>query len=505
MRGLGRVVMGAGLVLALGWSGLWAFARGQIEDKLDAGLDRIRAGGLAVEVGAKRVSGFPFSFAAEFEDVTFTDPATGLRTELPALATRVGLDSPGEIVTELPDRFTLTLPLDRSLRATIPGLPPRLTLELEGEEIALRLPVNLEGTPPRSGALTAKRLSIRPIDADLGTDFSLRMVGLDANGALGEPDAMPGGSVGLSQGRLSAAAFALEYTTSGGGEHSRVTLGLSNAKLGVESTAKDEQTLRRVLNGEPGDSGTLTLESGALDGALVVAGTGPTDGRLDASGRAFWGSLAIEKGGMETKGRLTAPEITLAPADASNPYRGGVTAKTLETTLLSPVAPGPQMRAVRMAATLEAFSPDTALWQRLDPESKLPRTPGRAAIEIQGTGRYTKPPGQMRPGEAVPLELGNLSLSTFELSGLGAAATGRGDVEFLQPVNEPVGDFTLQLTGALGLLRRLHEAGLISEKSLQSLATLAAFYTRAGDGPDKLVTDIAIAPGEIRVNGDRIR
>lgn len=505
MRGFGRLVAGSGVLLAVAWCALWVFGRGEIENRLDAGIDAMRDGGLAVEVGARRVSGFPFAFAAEFEDITLTDPRSGVSTVLPALSSRVALDAPDELVTELPERFSVTVPIDPGLRAAVPGLPPRLVLGFETEALELVLPVQVDGGPPRGASVRARRLRISPIGTAFGTDFDLELEGLEASGTLGSPEAVEGGSVARSIGRMRAGRLVLNLDIADGRARRTISVDLADTAVGIESDARDMADLRRLLNGAPEGEGTVTLSSAAFDGTAELRGTGTADGRVSAEGESLSGRFAIARGGIATAAEFAAPRVSLAPGDTAHPVRGAVAAERLAAEANVPLAAGAQMRAVRLAVEAEGLAPDSAVWQRLDPARVLPRAPGHARVEIEGTGRFTKPPASTSPGEALPLELGNLSLSALEIDALGARAEGRGDVEFLQPVNEPRGSLTLRLEGVLALLRRLHEAGLITQEELQSLATLAAFYTRAGDGPDSLVADIDFAPGEIRVNGDRIR
>lgn len=510
MRRLGRILTTAGTALVVLWSALWFIGQSQIDSRLAHGLDVMRGQGLDVEVGVHRVSGFPFAFAAEFEDVVLEDPASGLSTALPALSARMGLDAPGELITDFPERFSVTLPLDPGLRAALPGLPPRLVLSVEATGLSVTVPVAADGAQPRAASVQAERIRITPLASGLGTDFDLRAEGFEAHGILGSVDAVAGGTVAggtaaESLGQLLAGRLGLALELSEGTRRQTLDLALTDATLSARSDARDLADLQTLLAGNPEGTGEIALRSGEMSVDMGASGLGPEDGSLTLSGGGFTGQFGIERGGIATEATLETPEITLTPVSAAAPFRGSVAADRLHSTVHLPLAAGHQMRAIRLQIEAEALAPDPAFWARLDPKGVLPRTPGDAHLEIAGTGRFTKPPAQTRPGEALPLELGNLSLRTLEITALGARTSGTGDVEFLQPVNEPTGTISLQFSGALALMRHLHAAGLITQEQLQSLATLAAFYTRAGAGPDELLTDIAFQPGDIRVNGDRIQ
>jgi len=99
-------------------------------------------------------------------------------------------------------------------------------------------------------------------------------------------------------------------------------------------------------------------------------------------------------------------------------------------------------------------------------------------------------------------ELGNLTLRSADLSLLGASAELRGDLEFLQPANRPVGQLTLTLTRSMELVGELVRAGLLDISAAQLATAIAANYTQPGATPQTLVSDLEFRDGTIWVNGE---
>jgi len=63
------------------------------------------------------------------------------------------------------------------------------------------------------------------------------------------------------------------------------------------------------------------------------------------------------------------------------------------------------------------------------------------------------------------------------------------------------GTVTLDVKGVLGLVDRLIEGGVLPEAAAGAYRALALQYTRAGDGPDHLISDIVLRNGAVTING----
>lgn len=246
---------------------------------------------------------------------------------------------------------------------------------------------------------------------------------------------------------------------------------------------------------------TLRLEEAVV--RLEVSGAGTTeDGTLDiALGDVSVGN-SFEGGSLNAEASLGTLGAVLAPADPTSAPGGGIASGPIAMALEAPAGPSEAMRRLHVTARLDGLAPDAQLWSALDPDEALPRAPLALDLTLDGSARFTADPHRTVPGAAPPVELGNVSLKAFSLRGLGAEARATGDVEFLQPIQQPHGRIALELEGVLGLIRALHRAALIDEQTVQTLATFAAFYTRAGEGPDHLRVDLGLDGRGLTVNGE---
>jgi hypothetical protein len=485
------------VLAAILWCALWFAGRGEIDARLDGELARIaERSGLEIEVGARSIDGFPFAYAAEFRDVRLADAGSGARSAIPALRTSVDVTAPGRIVTELPARLTLSLPVEPALRRRYPALPERIELAIESE--GLEIAAEPRGDGELALSLTAARLAVAPAAATPGLDFSAELSRVSGAVSLGGPAGEDGvrGRARLSAG---TADIGIDAETPEG--RLAVEALLEAAALSGETTAGTLPAIRRLLRGSPGDTGRASLVARKAEGAVETAG-GAADGRIDLAAQALSARLRVAGGGVSAGASTDRARLALAPAAAGNPLSGAVAADGLALDAAAPLQPGPMMRRLALSAEIEGLAPEPALWSRLDPAGRLPREAGRLALALEGEGRLRRPTGQRAPGAPPPLELGRLAIERLELDALGAAARGDGALTFTRPEQHPRGEVSLRLSGALALIRRLSAAALIDETTVQTLATMAAFYTRAGDGPDELAIDLAFREDGLHVNGE---
>lgn len=249
----------------------------------------------------------------------------------------------------------------------------------------------------------------------------------------------------------------------------------------------------------------MTLSLGRVEGRMAVRGApGTPDGAVTLSARLATAILGVEEGVMRLRAAANDPTISIEPEAADAPVEGRLASEKIEGVYTVPLGPTEAMQPIAMDLSVIGLAPDETLWSRIDAGGTLPREPAEIALTVDGTGRFTKHPGATRPGEALPLELGNLSIERAEIAGLGARAEASGEIEFLQPIAQPTGRIDIRLEGALGLLRALRGAGLIDQETLQLWAVILGTYTRAGEGRDELRAEIAFDMDGIRVNGERL-
>lgn len=240
----------------------------------------------------------------------------------------------------------------------------------------------------------------------------------------------------------------------------------------------------RAVRGPEQQGGTLIFKAGSTAGTFSFA-----DNMVE----------------IATSGR--ANTVTLIPEAAGKPadkLSFGAALRSVEAIYQAPIAPSEAMTPFTLRFALDEVVPDAALWARLDAAEALPRDPARLIVDIEGTGRISKSMADLRPGEALPLEFGNVLVRALDLSAMGASLTTRGEVEFLQPLNLPVGSITVTLTNIMELIRTLSEAGLLGPGISASAAALVAFYTEPGAAPGERVAEIAMTLDGIAINGTPI-
>ncbi len=512
MRRLTRTLCIAAPVVALAWSGLWVVGRDAIAARLDTGIAELRSGGLGIDIGASSIAGFPFAYAAELRDVTLVDPRSGARTALPELHTEVTLATLGRLTTRLPSRFTITLPIGDELRLAAPDLPDELTVIIEAEGLEMLTEPALDGS--LALGLIARRLRVTPETPTETLDFTLGLEGVGARVEMSKP----GSGLAGADGRLSAIGLTFASTDRVSGPPRRIDARLAALELTGGGGLADLAGLARILDGQPGAEGRVALTARQIETSLDLDGTTASEsGRLSIEADALDSRAEIAEGQLVASATLGRPVVSLlgrsisepAPETAeppeATPVSGEIIATRIEADTILPLAPAPEMGPIRLAATAEGVAPADALWSRLDPDEVLSRAPGRAEIAIDGRARWLRPPSEQGPAGEPPIAFERVVLERLMLAGLEATVTGSGALDYELASQRPSGAVVLEFAGVLGLIRRLHEAGLIAQETVQTLATLAAFYTRAGDGPDKLVAEIAIDGDKLSINGDRIR
>lgn len=210
------------------------------------------------------------------------------------------------------------------------------------------------------------------------------------------------------------------------------------------------------------------------------------------------GSLAAAFSETEIDYRVaaTGSSTYLAAADLPLPVEFSV--GSAEVGLRVPLAesPDPQEISARLAYRDLVISPDA--WAMADPTGAIPRDPITLVADLSGTVRVLTSILGADPAAmgAPPGELRDLRLNELQISAAGATLTGSGSAEFAPgPVPMPVGSVELQLSGGLGLLDTLQNAGIVPIEQLAMARGLLGAFARPGATPDTLETTIEFTEG----------
>ena len=481
-----RRLLGRTLVIAaLLWCGLWLAGRVMLSDRLEGGLAALAEAGVAVDHDGQSISGFPFGYEARLSDVAVADATGGAALRLPELTGAVHVTAPGAVVARFPDRFEAEIP-----RAD--GVARRVRIESRGLELAAR---GLAGADRRA-ELAAERVVLTEAG---GVSLALSGLSATATGPALAAGATPSGRAEARDLRLDLTLAVPEGGTLG------ISARLENARLSGETDLVEEGALARMLGGRSRRPGRAEL---ALDGerlvlTLAAEGTGPrSDGRIAITAGPVGVTLTVEDGRLDARAELGTTRIGLdLPGHGID---GALASRAVAGRYAMPLGPGEGFDPAALHLEIAEAAPDASLWSDIDPDGRLPRGPLALLIDVAGTARLSKPFADTRPGEMPPVVPGTVSVNAVRLSGLGAGARAEGSVAFTAG-QAPTGEIAVELDGAVSLLRRLHEAGLIDRERLQRLALGLAGFTRAGAEPGRLETRIDFDQGRMRINGERLR
>ena len=243
---------------------------------------------------------------------------------------------------------------------------------------------------------------------------------------------------------------------------------------------------------------TLTIEAASSTQSVTprddVAPTLTiTSGQTRDAVRVVEGMVTLEQSLDEVQVAAEGPEVPLPDASAS----AEKLALRLETSAEISDEPSP----VSLELDVTDLTVSEQVWQLFDPAADLPREPAdlRAALS-----------GQILRRSPTELSPERLALDELTFSALGTTLTGSGAVLFQEaggdrPYGRPIGSLSFVLTGAMGLLDQLDALGTIPTGNLVGMRMGLGFFTREGEGPDELRTDVNIGPqGGISLNGSPV-
>jgi hypothetical protein len=284
-------------VAVLAWSGLWIWARGKVETRLDAAVAEMARAGYQVSWKTRVIGGYPFRLDITLTDARLHEPA-GWALETPRLEAEGFLHAPRHWVLATPQGLTFVRPQ---------GGPVAVT----GQTIRASL-TNLDKRPP-SFSFQGIKLAFAPVagaqpyflSAAEKIEFHLRAGPDDEGGVFLQVDGGKAGPAGLFANLAGAKPIAIQWNsttskmsafkgatwaeavrawTAGGGRMTvrtagvtagDVSLGSGGGSLGVGSDGRLRGTLALTLRQAPralaalGQAGLVPKE--AADAAAMVA------------------------------------------------------------------------------------------------------------------------------------------------------------------------------------------------------------------------------------------
>jgi hypothetical protein len=254
-----------------------------------------------------------------------------------------------------------------------------------------------------------------------------------------------------------------------------------NEGLGVSLTAKQGESTGTMTQENPYMPMSLTMKSGGGEGSVV-----------------------FNKDKFEVKSTVASFEIESAPGMMPMPVK--ITSGPMEFAMLSPVMAAAAAADYAFLLKMNQFSINEEAWAMVDPTGALKHDAADVAIDLSGKTTMDLI-GMIEADEtgAPPPIPAVESLNITELSAkvLGAALTSTGAFTFDNSMGfpMPLGEATVDVTGANQLIQGLIATGLLAEEdAMGAQMMMGMFMVPSGD--DALTSKIEVKEGmQILVNG----
>lgn len=245
---------------------------------------------------------------------------------------------------------------------------------------------------------------------------------------------------------------------------------------------------------------------------------------VDADGSTAVGSVAIGAGTtassmnrdeMETGFSLENVAIAMEGSDLPIPV--SINLANIGTGLNMPLSVTEAPTDFSMFAKLTELTVNDDIWNMGDPAGVLARDPITFDLDLSGKTKLffdILDPAQEAAREMAdnPAELHALSINNLLVSAAGAMVTGSGaftfdnnDMTSFDGIPRPLGDATVEITGANGLIDNLVSMGLLpADQASMGRMMMGMFARSVGD--DQLQTKVEVnAEGHLIVNGQRMQ
>ncbi|MEM9012703.1 MAG: DUF2125 domain-containing protein [Pseudomonadota bacterium] len=493
------VVIGGGA-----FTGLWYFASSEVENFVDAEVERLRAEGAEISWSERIVEGFPTALSVEFRDLSFTSADGRVTFTAPWTRTEAAAADVGLVRTTFAPEMTLRLDtetpnvgvLDFAIEQTDLTITSSLQSATEAVEVtAAALSLAQTGTEATGGdEATAVAAVFSDLSLDM-TEFTIEV-------------ARPEDRADRVVGTMTAATWAAGYGSNmAPGMSGDVDFSFNDLEIELDTPLGMTWSLSEMITGahevenEIRASGlNMTMEMGDPDlQVLVDASSGPVETT------STWGNGRISSDGGYTDLTYTVTQsgapIQLPPMSVSF---GG-----LRAAGDMPMTKTPEVAPMDFRLEIEDLVLAEEVWALFDPGEALPRDPANLELDVSGLMRWLFDPLSIQPEPVVtaPVEVTRLEDSRLALSLLGAEAEAEGtlDIDWSGPAPVADGQVAVRLVRVIEMLDTLAAARLLPPQQVQLPRAMLLGFTRQGESPEERLVDLQFKNGQVTANGQPLQ
>ena len=229
------------------------------------------------------------------------------------------------------------------------------------------------------------------------------------------------------------------------------------------------------------------------------------------------GKLKLNQKSLNLFLESTKTDLSLSHDDL--PFPIALKLKKLSTNISLPLAANIKAEPFSVGIELSDFTMSEVLWSLFDKDRVLPRTPISAILDAYGRTKILMSDlksvilNNLTAQGSFPIELENLTLEKFYLSGASATVNSSGTFEFdssdlltSRGLLSPIGQLEIKVQGGDTLLDRLIEINLIPKAQAIGIQMMLSIFAVPGDLDDELKALLEFTEdGHILANGQRIR
>lgn len=486
--GMRRYLTLGGFILVLafaGWSLAWWLGRGEIEQMVDAGIDRLQEQGWQITTEEREVSGFPFGYGVRLTGVTIGDSESGLVLYLPT-ANATGTE---RVLIQFPESFRVEFPLPALARAADPALEDLISIAGEADDLVLVL------MPDGTAELTADHLVLRWEDGTDGHRVVQSLVDFEATSLADAPG---------SRYRLHASEATIEAELPAADASTTTALAsLRNIDLTGTSSLRSGAAFAEMLYAGADGQAEAMFDIGAAELEITTEGAAP--GQLEWEADALNAAVRLTSGRIELDFEARGNDWVLTSPDPEMPLQGELSMELVQASYAMPMTPSEQPAPMALSLTLTNGMASERIWDMIDPKGVLPHAPASLRMGLSGTVRVTTRIDRLLPGSEPPFEIAEVNLDEVAADALGAKLRAAGELEIIQPSGRPLGEIRLGMTGLSALVEALGEAELISPDMLVTARAIMEVYLRQAAGDDAWTAVIDFTSGGTEVNGLKVR